>query len=494
MTIIERKKGKTIILNWNVGDNGVGSKPIMFIIEGKWSLNNEQLLANEQTFMTKWGYLASTVNHNWIILRNIHRGRWYRFRVASISINGTYGYSQPTELFILSTAPKPPTQPQNLTKIVLNEELIRLNWIQPKRSDLPLTNYKIVVYKLSEEDGDEMILNDELIKPNQLNYNLNIKDDSDYLRIELFAISNELVSLPAKLIISNKPQDSNYQNNNDINDDYYKDDVDIDETLATTTSTTTTTKVDILSLISIKNLTLQNVYFQNGLVKAKLNWKLYPSHHHQHQLQQQFDFQLTWFPIKCLDSLLSSSTLIKESAPISSQTQNLYFEIYELRFNCDYVVNVKLLNNKNQKIFSTVQFKVPECSQVKIIGKINPLCHYSDDYSSTSTTTSKLLSINENNVLDYDRTSTVVTNTTVSSSSSSNSIIKFVSIKSSSSILFNKTRNRFKQQPNNSSSTLFNYYFYNSKNNENLNSKSIKLHSSSFILLFIILCVYFVFF
>lgn len=50
--------------------------------------------------------LLQTVNNNWIILRNIHRGRWYRFRVSAISPTGTYGYSIPTDLFILSSGMK----------------------------------------------------------------------------------------------------------------------------------------------------------------------------------------------------------------------------------------------------------------------------------------------------------------------------------------------------------------------------------------------------
>jgi hypothetical protein len=68
--------------------------------------------------------------------------------VTAISSTGTYGYSQPTDLFILSSAPKPPSVPQNLSMIVndkVNETNvnIKVSWLPPKRSDLPLTNYKV---------------------------------------------------------------------------------------------------------------------------------------------------------------------------------------------------------------------------------------------------------------------------------------------------------------------------------------------------------------
>ena len=379
--------------------------------------------------------------------------------------------------------------------------------------------------KLNDLNDDELkyeneIILNELIKPNQMSFVLkDLNTHSNIYLIELFAISQftfdkQLVSLPAKLIINNN---NNLVSLSSSDDDYYKDD-DVDDgygddqnSIPHSTATSTTTRLDILSIITIRNLTLQNVYFQNGLVKARLNWQL---------SQQLFtaDFQLTWFPIKCLDS---NGSLVKESllpAPISSQTQKLQFEIYELKFSCDYVVNVKLLSSRYQTkrlIFSTIQFKVPECNEVIIIGKIKPLCY---DYDmpavlqiTTAATTSTSGQISsktafnqqlENNVLsrfEFLSKNDVVTSTTPSLQS-----IKFVSIKSAS-ILNNKTRNnhhRLKQvkfsNDNNytllsPSSSLLNYYYYTSKTSKkdenSVNSKTsliLATRSSSILLLFII--------
>ena len=69
LSIVERKKGKTIILSWDSNYNK--NKPTLFVVEGRWSLNSPT-----SSSMTKWGYLAQTVNNNWIILRSINRGRW----------------------------------------------------------------------------------------------------------------------------------------------------------------------------------------------------------------------------------------------------------------------------------------------------------------------------------------------------------------------------------------------------------------------------------
>ena len=380
--------------------------------------------------------------------------------------------------------------------------------------------------KLNDLNDDELkyeneIILNELIKPNQMSFVLkDLNTHSNIYLIELFAISQftfdkQLVSLPAKLIINNN---NNLVSLSSSDDDYYKDD-DVDDgygddqnSIPHSTATSTTTRLDILSIITIRNLTLQNVYFQNGLVKARLNWQL---------SQQLFtaDFQLTWFPIKCLDS---NGSLVKESllpAPISSQTQKLQFEIYELKFSCDYVVNVKLLSSRYQTkrlIFSTIQFKVPECNEVIIIGKIKPLCYDYDmpavlqiTTATATTSTSGQISSKtafnqqlENNVLsrfEFLSKNDVVTSTTPSLQS-----IKFVSIKSAS-ILNNKTRNnhhRLKQvkfsNDNNytllsPSSSLLNYYYYTSKTSKkdenSVNSKTsliLATRSSSILLLFII--------
>lgn len=106
--------------------------------------------------VTKWGYLAQTVNQNWIILRSINRGRWYRFRVAAVSKFGSHGYSTPTNMFILSQQPKPPAQPENLTVTELtaapNAHIdAHVTWLPSKRSDLPVIYYKLT-WKLADKD------------------------------------------------------------------------------------------------------------------------------------------------------------------------------------------------------------------------------------------------------------------------------------------------------------------------------------------------------
>ena len=146
LSIVERKKGKTIILRWRCDYNR--ARPTLFVVEGRWSLRPPAAATDEDSHMTKWGYLAQTINNNWIILRNINRGRWYKFRVSAITKDGTLGYSAPTQPFILSSAPQAPSKPQNLTVQSLYERdgssiSSDLTWLSSRRSDLPIVHYRL---------------------------------------------------------------------------------------------------------------------------------------------------------------------------------------------------------------------------------------------------------------------------------------------------------------------------------------------------------------
>jgi hypothetical protein len=189
---------------------------------------------------------------------------------------------------------------------------------------------------------------------------------------------NTAESFAASLISSSAS--SNYNQN--LNEEYEQDEdeIAIDET--PTQAKSEDDDVDKFNLITrnsplkqpiISNLTVQTPYFQNGLVKAKLGWLF------QHSALDQIDqlmFTLTWFPIKCINQK-------QMPTPITATTINNFFEIYELKYNCDYVVNIRLAkqSSSDSKVASQVlssQFKVPSCDKIGIVGRIRPICYESN--------------------------------------------------------------------------------------------------------------------
>ena len=128
--------------------------------------------------------------------------------MAAISKSGTHGYSQPTELFILSSPPKPPSQPQNLTvsKVYASASAkdrvdADVSWIPSKRSDLPISNYKITWSMLGENRPHHG--GQDLVEAQNLNkYTIhNLHRDATYA-VEIAAQSEHeqsmLVSAPTR--------------------------------------------------------------------------------------------------------------------------------------------------------------------------------------------------------------------------------------------------------------------------------------------------------
>lgn len=374
LSIVERKSGKTIILKWD--STYIRNKPTLFVVEGRWSLQSPTSQTTDNR-MTKWGYLAQTINNNWIILRNINRGRWYKFRVASITKSGTQGYSKPTEMFILSSAPKPPSQPQNLTvKIMQGASLVQaqLGWLPSRRSDLPIVKYKLT---WRQESSNSPHYGYDFIASNVNKYTIPKLLSNTIYSVELTAISlydnKELTSKPQRLQINTANSITSHASLLSSEPSYDDDAED--------------QNVDLLTprIIQdqISNLTVKNAYFRNGLVKAKIAWS---NKHHEsiNSINQQM-FTITWFAITCTDTTSNLPT------PITATTISTSFEIYELKYNCNYVVNVRLATKSNRGSSSlnpappqvaSAQFKVPSCNSVNIIGHIRPRCYLHNNQKS----------------------------------------------------------------------------------------------------------------
>jgi hypothetical protein len=453
LTITERKKGKTVILSWDSVYNK--NKPTMFVIEGRSSIRAPYSMSSEDSDgdskMSQWSYLASTVNTNWVILRSINRGRWYKFRVGSVSKSGSFGYSQPTELFRLSSPPKPPTQPMNLSVSRVYESAdmpvavnVDVAWLGSKRSDLPIVEYKLTwrlqkqenvpvddfdtssePQKNSNKNGFEIINPEQLLNGNKFTIRNLLKNSIYTLQICAVSIYEDkrLTSSPAttrldtanitpvasSLLIANDPfmiHSTPSGLNEDEEEDYDIEDeiapaaqteppslnkqairnsnpdinTEPDTELVTSENDDTESSVTKPPTANIYNITVQTPYFQNGLVKAKLSWQIETS-----IVAKSSDrptmYTLTWFPIKCHHNQ-------KMPIPITASTIHTHFEIYELRYNCDYVINVRVARDSSilvglpgsstvlppQQIVSS-QFRVPSCSSIGIVGRLRPICY-----------------------------------------------------------------------------------------------------------------------
>ncbi|CAF1188909.1 unnamed protein product, partial [Didymodactylos carnosus] len=344
---IERKSRKTVKLKWHhIIKNE--TEPIFYVIEAQWSLNRKQPFTRD---VSKWGFLKEEVSHNKAIIRNIHRGRWYSFRVAAVTRHGRSAFSQPTAPFRLTAEPKSHS-PTNFTvkSSVLNDDgsyNVTLAWIQQSQNDLPISGYKISWEPVSDVEqiaADEVLINEDLSSTSLHEYKVPYLNPKLTYRFKIRSVTSygDLTDVgPFTTII--------YQIN------------------SLTTSTTSalplitlpsSTSISFLphpplrhqrhrEYMVISDLKISEPFFINGLLKANVSWTINDKQNDYSSQIQQFD--LYWLEVNCTNDV--SCCYRRDAATVQNQ-----FQIYDLRFNCTYALNV------------------PSCANITVFGAIRPPC------------------------------------------------------------------------------------------------------------------------
>jgi hypothetical protein len=111
---------------------------------------------------------------------------------------------------------------------------------------------------------------------------------------------------------------------------------------------------------SIKNVQISKPYFLNGLIKTNLSWNKILDH----RIKQ---YDLYWIESSC-QSDVSTCCYRRDAVTIQN-----YFQLYDLRFNCTYLVNIIPIGLKIKKSFQ-FYFNVSSCSLTEVHGSIHPSC------------------------------------------------------------------------------------------------------------------------
>ena len=124
-------------------------------------------------------------------------------------------------------------------------------------------------------------------------------------------------------------------------------------------------------LFSIKNFQISKAYFINGFIRANVSWKKI----NDHRVQQ---YDLHWIESQCHSDSLSCCYR-RDAVTIEN-----FFQLYDLRFNCTYVLKIrpivsKLHINKSFQVY----FNVSSCQSIEIYGTIRPSCQANENYSTS---------------------------------------------------------------------------------------------------------------
>ncbi|CAF1131146.1 unnamed protein product [Adineta ricciae] len=333
VTAIERKSRRTVRLKWH--SNGLNNiEPIFYVIEAQWTLPRTS--NDQQDTISKWGFVKEEVSQTKAIIRNIQRdSRWYTFRVATVTRQGYSSFSTATKPFRLSSNLKNHSHkllqtiasPRNFSikdfQLISSTKLnLTLSWEKP---DLSVPGYQIS-WEAQNDPSSFVTTIDVSSALNPLEFTIPyLSTHSSYIFTIRSLINSGDSSVQTSAPVSVK---FNYEE----------------------------------ELFTIKNFYMSEPYFINGLIKTNVSWTKVPDT----RVEQ---YELHWIETQCYSDVLSCC--YRRDASTSDNA----FELYDLRFNCTYVLNIKPVVPKLRiKKSFQVYFNVSSCESILISGTIRPSC------------------------------------------------------------------------------------------------------------------------
>ncbi|ULU13817.1 hypothetical protein L5515_002433 [Caenorhabditis briggsae] len=155
ISVQERKRKRSIIIRWATGRLSKAQQnenANLFLVQWRWGLHEEE------SAMTEW-QTVTVRNKPYAILKHLlSPGRFYEFRIAAVSQEGSLGFSAPSKPFKISKEAKAPPPPKDISLggVKLNEAGLWNQIVQwnPPPSDLPIKNYQISWASSTKSEAD----------------------------------------------------------------------------------------------------------------------------------------------------------------------------------------------------------------------------------------------------------------------------------------------------------------------------------------------------
>ncbi|KAJ8407090.1 hypothetical protein AAFF_G00287660 [Aldrovandia affinis] len=129
-------------IRWSSRFN-ISVEPVLYVVQQRWNYG----LHPSEDDSTDWQTVGQTTEER-VQLANIRASRWYQFRVASVNIHGTRGFTDPSKHFCSSKDPSAPPAPSSLrvTNVTAKADgtvSARLGWNLPEEPDIPVHHFKV---------------------------------------------------------------------------------------------------------------------------------------------------------------------------------------------------------------------------------------------------------------------------------------------------------------------------------------------------------------
>ncbi|CAG9122693.1 unnamed protein product [Plutella xylostella] len=347
-----QEKRRSAVLTWSdgVGDlaRAVPGK-VLYIVEEQHHLGPKY----EEERLENWNFVLRS-NKTRVSIRDLLKpGRWYRFRVAAVSAEGTRGYSAPSAPFTPRRPPRPPLQPRKLRVVPVDGEsqngtmTIRLMWEEP-RSDLPVLRYKVFWSRRLrgvQSQLDSVVVNHQTVAKTQTYYDIKDLEPNSMYFLQVQTISQygltKLRSEKAAIFFNT---------------------TNVNEHITKKKKPHALKKKANKKHKKIKGLKLNRIIWQSNHIMANLTWT--PSRARENGTPRRY--YVRWQKEAC------TNKEIKEPQPFTATTKNATIEIDDLEYNCSYRVSINKspITKSQRKFDAELVFKVPDCKtfQRKVSG------------------------------------------------------------------------------------------------------------------------------
>lgn len=358
--IRERPKAASIELRWNHVTSNLTFGPVLYIIDSRWNIGRQE---NEKD-MSGWQQRAQTTGTSTVI-SDITPGHWYQFIVTAVNINGRRGSSPPTKAFTLSKEPRRPGTPVNVTEgdtLIMGDKVaVNIHWLHPIKSHLPISRYKVFWSKKPRDGGKQSSTEfRQVVLGDQVMFQIPDLDPDSSYSVQLQAICQygeiRLKSDKVSLSIITYPLPRT-------------------ETHVAIGSRTLNPPNTVRSLPTPPTplqLNSHRSFYHNGVLKANISWTLpeldddgggHP------EIDRIFVF---WSPEACIADRKPEDGLAKVK---SGSTQENFFVVYDLRFDCRYLIRVQPVSN--QGVLGVTRHLIlatPACYETSVVGHVKPDC------------------------------------------------------------------------------------------------------------------------
>lgn len=358
----ERRQRKSLNIKWSLPDTETMPRGILYVVEHR----NTTSVKPSWNHDTPWTTLLWT-NSRGTLIRRIPAGHWFQYRVAAVTGFGSQGYYTSPNSFKSSRAIGKPSPPQNLTEgattLRKGQVDVMIHWKPPAYSDLPVWKYTIIWSERLSTISPVLVRLQVLEKtvPGHITkFKLkNLKPATTY-SVQIEAIvqhgNRQLRSkLASHMITTYSPPNPKP----DMLDSLYGHSIDLSGQYGNLDETITRDKTDVISIykdvIRVQRLHCSDAYFHQGGLKAFLTWKVGKAF-----VNIVKSYMIYWIPQSCDQDYA-------ELQPLSATSHVTSFEVYDLQFECQYVLKVSAVTKKGvQGRPASTKLKTPVCKDIEV--------------------------------------------------------------------------------------------------------------------------------